>query len=299
MRVFVTGGTGYIGVPVVRELVKRGHVVTLLARDEARVPKDLASRVHVIAGDLSDATALQIGVDQTDAVVHLVGIIREFRRKGVTMQTVHVDGTMRVLEAARRAGVRRFLHMSALGARVGARSGYHRSKWEAETLVRQSGLRFTIFRPSVVFGDGGPGSNFVQELVTLVKRAPILPVIGHGRFPLQPVHTSTVAAVFAQALDMDTTIGETFDVGGPEVVEYGQILQQIREGLGSRKLSIEIPLPIIETLVGALGVMGNPPLTMDQLTMLVEGNVCTNGDRLYDIFDLQPVPFSISRNLFK
>lgn len=290
MRVFVTGGTGYVGVPVVRELVKRGHVVTLLARDEARVPKDLASRVQVIPGDLSDATALQIGVDQADAVVHLVGIIREHRRKGVTMQTVHVEGTMRVLEAARRAGVRRFLHMSALGARVGARSGYHRSKWEAETLVRQSGLKFTIFRPSVVFGDGGPGSNFVQELVTLVKRAPVLPVIGHGRFPLQPVHTSTVSAVFAQALDMDTTIGETFDVGGPEIVEYGQILHQIREGLGSRKLSIEIPLPIIETLVGALSVMGNPPLTMDQLTMLVEGNVCTNGDRLYDIFDIKPVP---------
>ncbi|GMA60907.1 NAD-dependent epimerase/dehydratase family protein [Alicyclobacillus fastidiosus] len=157
MRVFVTGGTGYVGVPVVRELLRRGHSVTLLARDASRVPADLCGLVHVVDGDLADSTALQIGMNQADAVVHLVGIIRENRRRGITMQAVHVGGTTAVLEAARRAGVERLIHMSALGARVGARSRYHKTKWEAETRVRQSGLKFTIFRPSVVFGPGGPG----------------------------------------------------------------------------------------------------------------------------------------------
>lgn len=279
---------------MVRELLRRGHSVTLLARDVSRVPNDISGLVHVVVGDLADSTALQIGMNQAEAVVHLVGIIRENRRRGITMQAVHVGGTAAVVEAARRAKVERFLHMSALGARVGAISRYHKTKWEAETLVRQSGLKFTIFRPSVVFGPGGPGESFVQQLASVVRRAPVVPILGDGHFLLQPVHTRTVSATFTVALEIDSTIGETFDVGGPAVVEYGEIVRRIVDVIGKRRRSLHIPLPIIEAFVRGATVFGASPLSMDQLTMLKEGSVVTNGERLYRVFGLEPIPFHIA-----
>src|SRR4051794_16989433 len=151
-RVFVTGGSGFVGGAVVDDLIVRNHGVNALVN---RQPLDAGDRVRSIHGDLFDAKALDEGMAGCDAVIHLVGIIMEHRSRGITFDRIHAHGTRSVVEAARRNGVTRFIHMSALGSRPGAASRYHRTKFEAEEYVRKSGLDWTIFRPSLIHGPRG------------------------------------------------------------------------------------------------------------------------------------------------
>lgn len=295
MDIFVTGGTGYVGVPIVRQLIQDGHRIRLLTR-RPETGSLFSSKVQLIEGNLFDLASLQIGLHGADAVVHLVGIIREQPSKGITMRRVHDEGTALLLQAATSAKVKRFIHMSALGARADAVSDYHRSKWNAEKRVRQSGLDFTIFRPSVVFGAGGPGASFVRQLAGVVRKAPVIPMIGDGSFRLQPVHTSVVADVFAKSLDRSDVVGETFDIGGPEVITYKEILQQIASALSVRKPMVHVPLVMLEYAIRMLGWSGMVPLTMDQLTMLREGNVSANTSRVYERFSVATIPFSVTRS---
>lgn len=298
MNVFVTGGTGYVGQPIVQRLLADGHRVALLTRTESHTDV-FAHTVDVIVGDLFDKTALRLGMERADAVVHLVGIIREDKKHGATMRKVHVEGTQHVIDAALHAGVSRLVHMSALGARSDASSLYHQSKWEAEKQVRQSGLRFTIFRPSIVFGPGGPGPNFISTLASAVKGLPFVPIIGNGMYPLQPVHTQTVAEAFAKSMQNDVTVGETYEVGGPAVIQYEEIMRQMTDILQIRKPSIHIPLVLMASAVKSFGWLPGFPLTQDELTMLTEGNICANAVRLYDTLSIQPIPFTITKQDFQ
>lgn len=294
MNIFVTGGSGYVGQPIVKSLLAQGHRVSLLTRRTTHV-ETFGDQIDIIVGDLFDDASLKLGLNDADAVIHLVGIIREDTARHITMASVHVEGTQRVVDASIKAGVRRLIHMSALGARSDAASAYHQSKWEAEKKVRQSGLDFTIFRPSIVFGPGGPGPNFCLQLADAARQLPFIPMIGDGSFQLQPVHTHTIADLFTKVLNMPETIGETFDVSGLTVVSYRRVIEQIVEVLQIHKPTIHIPLWLIENTVRLLGRMKSLPLSMDQLIMLKEGNVCANTDRVYEVFQLKPKPFVVER----
>src|SRR5687768_10515584 len=152
-RVFVTGGSGFVGTAVIEELLKRGYSVNALVnRGELNVTGD---RVRTIRGGLFDDRALDEGLRACDAAIHLVGIIMEKRSKGVTFERIHFEGTKSVVDAARRANVRRYVHLSALGTRPDAVSDYHKTKYRAEQYVRSSELDWTIIRPSLIHGLGG------------------------------------------------------------------------------------------------------------------------------------------------
>ncbi|MCL6517866.1 NAD-dependent epimerase/dehydratase family protein [Alicyclobacillus sp.] len=296
MRVFVTGGTGYVGVPVVDALVRAGHEVVVLERAGSIRPIQRPD-VARVTGDVTDHDALRHGMRGCDAVVHLVGIIREFPRRGVTMQRMHVDATEAVLAAAQAAGVSRVVHMSALGARPDAVSSYHRTKWMAEELVRSSGLPYTIFRPSVIFGRGGPGPQFVGQLADLVRSAPVVPVIGDGRFALQPVAVATVAEAIVQAVHepRDTA----YELGGPDVITYLEILRRIADALGKPLRTVRVPVVLMRGVVPLLERLPSFPITRDQLTMLLEGNVCTDADAAYQDLYLEPIPFTVTPGLVR
>src|SRR5687768_55908 len=153
MRVFVTGGSGFVGRAVVAELLGRGHAVTLLVHRGA--VDGLTGDVRTVRGDLFDDAALDAGMAGCDAAIHLVGIIFEKPANGVTFDRVHHQGTRHLVDGARRAGVRRYVHMSALGTRPNAASEYHRTKHLAEEYVRASGLDWTILRPALIHGPRG------------------------------------------------------------------------------------------------------------------------------------------------
>jgi len=269
--VFLTGASGFVGRSVLRALREQSHHVRCLLRPGAERRLPTRDGVEVVPGDVTVPGLWMKSLEGCDAVIHLVGIIREFPGRGITYERLLVQGTRNVLDAARVGGVGRHLQMSALGTRPGAVSGYHRAKWQAEEAVRSSGLRWTVFRPSIIFG---PEDEFVNMLAGMVRRLPVVPVIGDGRYRLQPVAVEDVAAGFVRALSMDATVGETYSVAGPEPYEFNRLLELIGEALGRRRVrKLHQPIGLIRPLVAVFQRLPFFPVTLDQLTMLEEQNV--------------------------
>jgi len=298
MKVFVTGAAGYVGAAVVAELVKRGHEAVCLVRDgrmkrlQKAVPeKDFASRVRAVPGDLLRPETYRAALAGADAVIHLVGIIREKPSAGVTFERIHTEGTRLLIEACREAGFpaagKRFVHMSALGARPGASTDYFRTKWAAEELVRASGMPYVIFRPSVIAGED---SEFLEMLEDLAK-LPLTPVIGDGKYRLQPVALSTVADIFVKALTHPQA-NTSWDVGGPEQIAFNDMLRAVGAALGRRVRLVHVPLGLVKPAVRAFGRLSFFPITSNQLAMLLEENICREGTPFYEAFGTPPVPFA-------
>jgi uncharacterized protein YbjT (DUF2867 family) len=276
MKVFITGGTGFVGREILWQLHEAGHRIFLLSRrGPAEDVRQLAyrHRAEIVTGGLESAETLAGLMQGCEAVIHLVGIISEHGRN--TFQRAHVETTQTVLSAAARAGVKRYLHMSALGSRPGARSRYHQTKWQAEELVRSSGLAWTIFRPSVIYGrDDG----FVNLLAKICRRSPFIPVFGAGTNQLQPVAVEEVARAFVGALSCEPSIGRTYDLCGREVFTMNALYDTILRVMKRRRPKLHLPLPLAGWQAGfmeaACSVVGRPsPLTRDQLLMLEEDNV--------------------------
>lgn len=270
--VAVTGGTGFAGRAVVGALGRHGYRLRCLVRpgSERLLPREAG--VEPITGDVTTPAGLADAVRGVDAVVHLVGIIREHPARGVTFERLHTQATEHVLAAARGAGVRRFVHMSALGTRPEARSRYHRTKWAAEQAVRGSGLDWTIFRPSVIFG---PGDGLVTLLARLVRWFPVVPVIGDGQNRFQPVAVGDVAEGFARALERPAAAGQVFEVGGPRAYTFDELLDEIGRALGRRHVpKLHHPVGLMAPVVSVLEGLPFFPLTSDQLLMLGESSTC-------------------------
>jgi len=288
-RVFITGGTGFVGRAVIQALRAEGYAVRCLVRRGSEPDLRGFGAIERVEGDVMARQTLDDGLAGCDAVVHLVGIIRERPAIGSTFERVHVQGTQNVLGAAAAAGVRRYLHMSALGTRAGARSRYHRTKWAAEEAVRATPLPWTIFRPSIVYG---PGDEFVTMLRGMIEGLPVVPVIGSGRQRLQPVPVAQVAQGFARALTLEATVKHTYDVGGPDAVSMVELLDMIAAALGRRRrLKVHVPIGLVRPVTQLLHRLPGYPLTPDQLLMLEEDNTC-DPSAFFSTFGLTPVPLA-------
>ena len=224
-----------------------------------------------------------------DAVIHLVGIIREFPAKGITFERLHVAATGNVLAAAQAQGVRRYLHMSANGTGPAAATDYHRTKWQAEMLVCDSGLDWTIFRPSLIFGRGG---EFVTMLADLIRKTPLVPVIGDGRYRLQPVAVAQVAESFVRALAMPETVGQTYHLGGGQSYSYDEILDLTAKAIGRDHVNkTHQPLFMVLPMIRLMEHAPHFPITAEQVEMLLRGNVCDTGDWTAT-FGIRPVSYA-------
>jgi len=278
MKIFVTGGTGFVGREVVRQLHGVGHKVRCLVRDAERAKRSLPPAIELHTGDLTDPSSVKGGLKECQAVVHLVGIILEKGRS--TFERIHVQGTEDLLKATTEAGIRRYIHMSALGSRPNALSRYHQTKYRAEQAVTQSGLDWTIFRPSAIFG---PGDQFINLLARIILSAPVVPVIGRGESRIQPISVRNVASCFALAVGNPLSYRKIYELGGPRRLTYNQIYQIIARILDKKKASVHIPVPLIKP--GALiseWLLPNPPITREQLIMIQEDNVCDPSEAVHD-----------------
>jgi NADH dehydrogenase len=288
-RVFVTGGTGFVGRAVIQALRADGYAVRCLVRRGSERDLRGFGAIERVEGDVMARQTLDEGMSGCDAVVHLVGIIRERTATGSTFDRVHVQGTRNVLDAAAAAGVRRYLHMSALGTRSGARSRYHRTKWAAEEAVRASPLPWTVFRPSIIYGRG---DEFVTMLGGMIERLPVVPVIGSGRQRLQPVPVEQVAQGFARALSLEATVKHVYDVGGPDPVSMVEMLDAIAKAMGRRRpIKLHVPIGLVRPATRLLHRLPGFPLTPDQLLMLEEDNTC-DPSVFFSTFGLTPVPLA-------
>ena len=289
MKVFVTGGTGFVGREILGQLLSAGDEVRALVRDGSQDKLSGHQNLETHIGDVTDAASLVGALDGCDAVIHLVGIIREFPGRGITFKKMHVTATENILEACDEQGVQRFLHMSSNGTRERGTTAYHRTKWQAEELVRASGLDWTIFRPSLIFGRD---SEFVKMLTELIRRVPIVPVIGDGQYRMQPVSVEQVAASFVKALAMPESIGKTYHQGGSESYTYDAILDLTGKAMGRKQVTkVHQPLFMIKPMIKMLQGFEQFPITEGQLKMLIEGNVC-DPDEWAQAFGLVPISYT-------
>jgi len=275
-RVFVTGGSGFIGANVIKELVGRGYAVNALVNHGTLGESHPA--IREIHGDLFNAATLDEGLRDCETVIHLVGIIMEKPHKGVTFKRIHVDGTRAVVDAAKRNSIRRYIQMSALGARPAAASEYHRTKWLAEEYVRGSGLDWTIFRPSMVHG---PGGFMKMEAKWARKSAPpfiAMPYFGKGILGLggagllQPVYVGDVSRAFVDAISKPQTIGKTYDLVGPERFTWPELHAAAAQLLvGKPRLTAPLPAWFAK-LLATTGLGPLLDFTRDQVIMSQEDN---------------------------
>ena len=293
MKVLVTGATGFVGREIVRQLRAAGHTIRILVRNpRSPAAQEAVSRwgVEAYSGDVLEAASLEGALVGMEAVIHLVGIISELGKS--TFENVHVGGTRNLVAAAQQAGVRRFVHMSALGSRPKVTSRYHQSKWAAEELVRQSGLQFTIFRPSLIYG---PQDQFINLFARIIRLSPVVPLLGNPSARFQPVPVEAVAAAFAGSLGEPKSVGQTYDLCGPEALTLAEIVDRIQTVLGKRRLKLHVPIRLARCQVACMEFVfpyllrKAPPLSRDQLKMLQENNV-GDAQPANELFRLQPIP---------
>jgi NADH dehydrogenase len=280
-RVFLSGGGGFVGGQVLSALLVSGHRISALVhRASIGVSPDVP-RTHIVVGDLFDAASLAQAMDGCDAAIHLVGIIRQRPRGGITFERIHVEGARRVVDAARRAGARRYIHMSALGARPDAPSAYHRTKFAAEEIVRASGLDWTIFRPSLIHGPEGQFMR-MEARWARKKAAPWLfmpyfgaGLLGRGRSGrLQPIYVDDLARAFVEALENPRTIGQTYDLGGGEAVSWPQLHRLSARAIVGRRRWV-MPIPAWKARILTCVLPGFLlPFNRDQVVMALEDNTC-------------------------
>ncbi len=285
--ILVTGGTGFVGGHLIRRLRGKNIPVRALVRAPEKAASLKKLGVEVVKGDVSDRESLDAAAAGVERVVHLVGIIQE--AAGQTFKGIHVEGTRTVLAAAKKAGVRHFFHQSALGTRPNAASEYHRTKWEAEELVRESGIPYTILRPSLIYG---PGDKFTLRLADMLRLSPVLPVIGSGTSKVQPIYIDDVVSCIEKAVAGDAHLNEIYEIGGPEQLTYEEVTKAIAQALGIRRPKMNVPMLFMKPMAKVLEtILPTPPVTTDQLIMLQEDNVCTLKD-IRDAFGIEPVAFA-------
>ena len=294
-RVFVTGGSGFVGTNVLERLVADDIQVSTLARD-GNVSVD-SPLVSVTKGGLFDADALRGAMDGCDAVIHLVGIIFEKPGDGVTFERIHVEGTRAVLEAMAATGVKRLVHMSALGARPDAVSKYHRTKFAAEELVRQSDVSWTIFRPSMIHG---PRGDFMRQAAGWARGKAVpfifMPYFGKGvtgfggSGRIQPVYVKDVASAFVEAVGNPKAFGRVYNLCGPDVMTWPQMHHVISKTVRGRKKAA-VPVPAwYAKLLAKVAPAGVLPFNLAQVQMSQEDNVGDTTEFLAD-FDITPAAF--------
>jgi NADH dehydrogenase len=242
-------------------------------------------KVEVIAGEVTESADLIQGMKGCDAAIHLVGIIRAFPSQDITFERLHTEATANVVAAAKEAEVPRLLHMSALGAREDGSTPYLRTKFAAEEHVRQSGLNYTIFRPSLIFGRGGEAIKMFGDMV----KKYVVPIIGDGQYRFQPVSVTTVAQGFEKALEPETAKDQTLDVGGPENVTFDEIMDTLARVMGKSIVKIHMPVLPLRLATSALQHAPGYPLTIDQITMLLEGSTCDDEKTFYELLGLEPI----------
>lgn len=269
LTVLLAGGTGFVGEGLREEVRGAGHNVRLLVRSRRDAERYQSEGFQTALGDVLDAQSLVVALEGVDAVLNLVAIIKE--SGDATFERINYQGTANLVDAALQAGIERYVQMSALGAGNLPDFPYHYNKWRAENYVKDRLAEWTIIRPSIIFGESAEGHfQFVSQLADVVQSAPLIPVAGDGMSRFQPIHRDDVSAVFARALDDPGSNGQTYEIAGPEVVTYREILDEVARTLQVDKRKVNVPLALVR-----LGVMAMTPLpfieapvTLEQLKML-------------------------------
>jgi uncharacterized protein YbjT (DUF2867 family) len=283
----IVGGTGYVGGYILEALEGKmpRSEVRIMGREGADLSKLRAQGYDTSAGNITNLDDVRRAMQGVDKVINLVAIIREVPSKGQTFDAVIGKGTENVAQAAKESGVKHLIYMSALEA-TNESTGYFRAKMHGERAVKAAGVPYTIFRPSFLIGPGGEFTALLKQLTM----APVVPVIGPGDYPVQPLYVRDVARYFVQALDDERFLNQTLEVGGPETFEYNEMMRQVLAAQGKKGALFHAPLFLIKPFVPVVEKVLPNLLSRDQLTMLLEGSMTTDR-RLEEWGGFEQTPF--------
>jgi NADH dehydrogenase len=272
--ILVTGAAGFAGSRVVARMVQEGEHPRALVRDAARAKGRLPSQgVEIVEGDTTQPETLSTAVAGIDTIIHAAFITAERKQgPGVNYQQTNITGTINLLEAARKAGVRRIIELGGLGTRPARHGSYMETRYVADQHIKQSGLAWSILGPSVQFG---AGAAFFKGLADLIRVAPIVPMIGNGKRRFQPIWVEdVVTCLLKMAREPERYDGKYLQVGGPTVYTYAQILDLLMASLGKRRLKVPGPVPAARLGAAVLtAVLARPPITPAAIELFGFDNV--------------------------
>ena len=300
MKVAVFGGTGFVGSYLIDELIASDHIPKVLVRPGSEEKLMQADKCEPVHGDISDKIAIGDTLAGTEAAIYNIGIIKQFPRNGITYEDLQFDGARNCMDQCKELGIDRFILMSANGVRPDG-TGYQKTKWLAEQYLMNTDLKWTIFRPSLIFGDprGSNRPEFCTQLKKDLIRPPIPAPLFHdgivpvdaGRFSMSPIHVKDVASIFVGSLASEDTASKIFELGGPHTLGWKEIIKTVAKGSGKNKWTIPAPAIFIRSIAALFDRFSWFPITRDQLTMLMEGNTCETSD-LFTKFRAVPILFT-------
>ncbi|MDP7027970.1 MAG: NAD(P)H-binding protein [Candidatus Marinimicrobia bacterium] len=298
MKVAIFGATGFVGTYILNELLSKGYTPRILVRAQSLEKVSKREKIEIVTGNIEDRSAILETIQHCNALIYLIGIIREFPGQNITFEKLHYDGVLYCIEAAKKCGIQHFVLMSANGVKENG-TPYQHTKWKAEQALIQSGLEYTIFRPSLIFGDpkgqGRPEfcTQIRDDMLSLPLPAPLfytgLLPFNAGQFELTPIHVKNVAQFFINALNKNETKGKTFELGGESHFTWEEILKFIALASGKKTWQMPTPVLVVHTIAAFFDRYPWFPVTRGQLTMLLEGNIVEK--HYFKSFDIKPIPF--------
>ena len=292
--VTVFGGSGFLGRQIVQYLVGAKYQVRVGVRHPAGACflRQLCGdgRIELVHADVSDESTVARAVAGAASVINSVGHYVE--TGDATFHKIHGQGALHVARQAKQAGAERLIHVSGLGADPGSDSPYVRARGIGESLVKEAFDGVTILRPSVIFG---PADSFLNKLAALARKSPVLPLFGVGLTRLQPVFVDNVAEACVRVLADPSTACRVYELGGPQVYAYRELVQLVLGQIGRRKAVIPVPFLVWDILAGVMALHPNPPLTRDQVKLLRQDNVV--GEQALTLQDLGILPVRVEEVL--
>src|SRR6516162_3535598 len=278
-RVTVFGGTGFAGRHVVRHL-RDSAAVRIASRHPARVEGD---NVEQVVADAHDERSIEAAVEGADGVVNAISLYVE--HGGDTFHSVHVEAAARIARVARRAGTRRFVHLSGIGADAASPSPYIRTRGEGEAAVQAAFPGAVVIRPAVMFA---PDDAFLTTILGLLRTLPAYPLFGNGRTRLQPVHVDDVAAAIAQILRQTQRPYPIYELAGPRVFSYEELLRSIARIAGLRPVLLPIPFVFWDAVAGLAKILPHPPLTRNQVELMQIDTTASDGRPGFGLLGISP-----------
>lgn len=296
--ILVAGGTGFIGSAIVRALITRGEQVTVMSHQtKGVVDRFPGLNVGVRQGDARDAESLTRAVAGMQTVVSCMQFPNfpvEKRSEGYTFDEVDARGNERLVQAAKAAGVRNYVYLSGSGAAPDAAKHWFRAKWQAEQAIQKSGLRYSIFRPSWVYG---PADKSLNRFVTFAKLLPVVPVIGDGNQRMQPVFVDDVVRCAVGSLSNEKAANQVFEIGGPDVMSMNEVLRVMLRVMGKKKPLVHQPAALFKLIGAAMTPLPKPPLSPDAIDFITNDALAdTSG--LLQAFDIRLTPLREGLNTY-
>ena len=303
MKVALFGGTGFVGSYIIDQLLDSGYKPRLLVRDGSEDKVQSLDSCKIFHGDISDNESIKQVIKGSDAVIYSIGLIREFKSKGITFENTQFEGVVKCIDAAVELNVKRFILMSANGVCPDG-TNYFKTKWMAEQYLKNTDLNWTVFRPTAIFGDprghGRPEfcSQLNRDMISLPVPAPLfhkgLNPLDAGSFQMSMIHIEDVASIFVKSLEDEKFIKKIIELGGEDIT-WRNIIKTISKAAGKNKFTVPAPVFAVQAVASIFERFSWFPVTKDQLTMLVQGNIC-DSDKLFSENDITPIAFS-SENL--